>query len=317
MKRLRIDFPRRIFRLHLRRPGLRGGRHGARSHPLQKGRRRPGHRPAGHRHEATTRSPPSCEAYGKTDTVGKSFAVLKFTRDGKNLRHRHAAPRPQKGRRRPTATRIFDVAVRAAGHAWRRTWAGATSPATPSPCACSDGAVIDPHQGVQAIAEKRIAMTSPASFSDDPLRVLRAARFASVHGFAVDKAIYAKARKVPLGELSAERVADELLPAAARVAAACAGAAGILSPDRSGKALSRTGRPGPDHPGRPFPSRTGRAGPPFGLGPHPDHRRYRRKELAAQLAPGRAARRWRCCWRPCCTTAARPPPPPGNSSAGA
>ena len=53
-------------------------------------------------------------------------------------------------------------------------------------------------------------MTSPASFSDDPLRVLRAARFASVHRFAVDKAIYAKARKVPLGELSAERVADEL-----------------------------------------------------------------------------------------------------------
>ncbi len=69
---------------------------------------------------------------------------------------------------------------------------------------------MDPHLGLQAIAEKRIAMTSPASFSDDPLRVLRAARFASVHGFAVDKAIYAKAKKVPLDELSAERVADEL-----------------------------------------------------------------------------------------------------------
>jgi tRNA nucleotidyltransferase (CCA-adding enzyme) len=40
--------------------------------------------------------------------------------------------------------------------------------------------------------------------------VLRAARFAAVHRFAVDKAIYAKARKVPLDELSAERVADEL-----------------------------------------------------------------------------------------------------------
>jgi tRNA nucleotidyltransferase (CCA-adding enzyme) len=73
-----------------------------------------------------------------------------------------------------------------------------------------DGGVVDPHQGLQAIKDRRIAMTSPASFSDDPLRILRAARFASVHGFAVDKAIYAKARKVPLDALSAERIADEL-----------------------------------------------------------------------------------------------------------
>ena len=62
-----------------------------------------------------------------------------------------------------------------------------------------DGAVVDPHQGLQAIADRRIAMTSPASFSDDPLRVLRAARFASVHGFAVDKAIYAKAQQGAAG----------------------------------------------------------------------------------------------------------------------
>ncbi len=73
-----------------------------------------------------------------------------------------------------------------------------------------DGAVVDPHQGLQAIAETRITMTSPDSFSDDPLRILRAARFASVHGFTVDKAIYLKAKKVPLAELSSERIADEL-----------------------------------------------------------------------------------------------------------
>ena len=63
---------------------------------------------------------------------------------------------------------------------------------------------------MKAIIEKRIIMTSPASFSDDPLRILRAARFAAVHGFAVDKAIYIKAKKVLLSELSAERVVDEL-----------------------------------------------------------------------------------------------------------
>ena len=145
---------------------------------------------------------------GKTDTVGKSFAVVKFTRAG----------------------RTFDIAVprrdqkRSEGSHGHKNFLVQSGPQVTleedlgrRDFTCNsvavrlrDGRVVDPHQGLQAIADKRIAMTSPASFSDDPLRVLRAARFASVHGFSVDKAIYAKARKVPLGELSAERVADEL-----------------------------------------------------------------------------------------------------------
>ncbi|MCU0237336.1 MAG: HD domain-containing protein, partial [Acidobacteria bacterium] len=148
------------------------------------------------------------DALGKTDTVGKSFAVIKFTRAG----------------------RTFDIAVPrrdrkkdGAGHG-HKNFAVQSGPqvtleedlgrrdftCNSIAVRLSDGRVVDPHHGLQAIAERRIAMTSPASFSDDPLRVLRAARFASVHRFAVDKAIYARARKVPLDELSAERVADEL-----------------------------------------------------------------------------------------------------------
>jgi len=148
------------------------------------------------------------EAFGKTDTVGKSFAVLKFSRRGKTFDI--AVPRRDKKKD-------------AAGHS-HKNFAIQSGPQVSleedlgrRDFTCNslavrlkDGAVVDPHQGLQAIAAKRIIMTSPASFSDDPLRVLRAARFASTHGFAVDKAIYAKARKVTLAELSAERVADEL-----------------------------------------------------------------------------------------------------------
>jgi len=148
------------------------------------------------------------EPHGKTDTVGKSFAVLKFTKAGKTfdiavprrdqkkdgLAHGHKNFRIEAG---PQVTLEEDLG--------RRDFT-----CNSIAVRLKDGAVIDPHQGLQAIAEKRIVMTSPASFSDDPLRILRAARFAGVHGFAVDKAIYLKAKKVTLGELSAERVVDEL-----------------------------------------------------------------------------------------------------------
>jgi tRNA nucleotidyltransferase/poly(A) polymerase len=148
------------------------------------------------------------EAFGKTDTVGKSFAVIKFTREGKTFDI--AVPRRDKKKD-------------GAGHSHKNFLIQSGPQVTLEEdlgrrdFTCNsiavrlgDGLVVDPHQGLQAIADKHIVMTSPASFSDDPLRVLRAARFAAVHGFSIDKAIYAKAKKVPLNELSAERIADEL-----------------------------------------------------------------------------------------------------------
>ena len=148
------------------------------------------------------------QPYGKTDTVGKSFAVLKFTRQGKTfdiaiprrdqkkdvLSHAHKNFQIEAG---PQVTLEEDLS--------RRDFT-----CNSIAVRLTDGTVIDPHQGLNALREKRIVMTSPASFSDDPLRILRAARFAAVHNFVVDKAIYVKAKKVPLDELSAERIADEL-----------------------------------------------------------------------------------------------------------
>lgn len=147
-------------------------------------------------------------SFGKTDTVGKSFAVIKFTRDKKT--YDIAVPRRER-KKDGAAHGHKNFLVQSGPEVTLEEDLGRRDFTCNSIAVrLCDGAVVDPHQGLQAIARRRVAMTSPASFSDDPLRVLRAARFASVHGFSVDKAIYAKARKVPLAELSAERVADEL-----------------------------------------------------------------------------------------------------------
>lgn len=49
---------------------------------------------------------------------------------------------------------------------------------------------IDPYNGVTDLLKKilRTPATAEMSFSDDPLRMLRAARFASQLGFAIDQA---------------------------------------------------------------------------------------------------------------------------------
>ncbi|MCP5105077.1 MAG: CCA tRNA nucleotidyltransferase, partial [bacterium] len=75
----------------------------------------------------------------------------------------------------------------------------------------SDNQIADPFDGMTAIAQKRIAMTGPENFFEDPLRLLRGARFASVHRFTIDPEIYADAKDVPLDELSKERITEELL----------------------------------------------------------------------------------------------------------
>lgn len=145
--------------------------------------------------------------HGKTNTVGKSFAVVKFTKDGHTIdisiprrdvkreagQHGHKnfviEHGPHIGLEEDLARRDFtcnSIAVR-----------------------LLDNLVVDPFAGVSAIQQKRIVMTGPETFVDDPLRILRAARFASVHEFTIDEAIYMCAKEVPLDELSKERVTEE------------------------------------------------------------------------------------------------------------
>ena len=75
--------------------------------------------------------------------------------------------------------------------------------------------VEDPHGGVVDLAHRvlRTPGRPEASFSDDPLRMMRAARFAAQLGFSVDPAVVdamtAMAGRIEI--ISAERVRDELV----------------------------------------------------------------------------------------------------------
>lgn len=148
--------------------------------------------------------------FGKTNTVGKSFAVVKFTeklsgntfdisvprkdvkKDGDSFSHRNfiIESGPHISLEEDLARRDFtcnSIALR-----------------------LMDDAFVDPFNGVDAIKQKRIAMTGPETFFDDPLRLLRGARFASVHQFDLDPEIYVNSKEVRLDELSKERITEEL-----------------------------------------------------------------------------------------------------------
>lgn len=73
---------------------------------------------------------------------------------------------------------------------------------------------VDPHGGLDDLHAKVLRTPGPAerSFGDDPLRMLRAARFASQLGFTVDEAAFAamSAMAERIEIVSAERIRDEL-----------------------------------------------------------------------------------------------------------
>ncbi|WP_424527774.1 CCA tRNA nucleotidyltransferase [Sphaerisporangium viridialbum] len=73
---------------------------------------------------------------------------------------------------------------------------------------------VDPYGGLSDLAAKvlRTPGTPEQSFDDDPLRMLRAARFASQLGFAVDPAVVAAMTSMAdrIEIVSAERIRDEL-----------------------------------------------------------------------------------------------------------
>ncbi len=76
------------------------------------------------------------------------------------------------------------------------------------------GEVVDPFGGIQHLEQKKIVTpTNPdQTFSDDPLRMIRAIRFSSQLDFAIDPVTFAAIRnnKERMEILSMERIADEL-----------------------------------------------------------------------------------------------------------
>ncbi len=145
--------------------------------------------------------------HGKVDVVGKNFGIVLFTKDGIN--YEIALPRID----------IADTSKRAD----HKNFIVKADPNLPiekdlerRDFVCNSmalhlksGELIDPFGGVKDIEKKILRMTNEKSFFDDPLRILRAARFASTLEFELDGKIYPKANETDLTGLSMERITEE------------------------------------------------------------------------------------------------------------
>jgi poly(A) polymerase len=150
---------------------------------------------------------------GPTWTTGITFGTVgvQLTHDG--VEHRceittYRSDAYASGSRKPSVT--FGTTIE--GDLSRRDFA-ANAMAIQLPLQAARP-VIDPFGGLDDLA-KRLLRTPGApqqSFDDDPLRMLRAARFAAQLGFEVDAAALAAIREMAsrLGIVSAERIRDEL-----------------------------------------------------------------------------------------------------------
>jgi tRNA nucleotidyltransferase/poly(A) polymerase len=70
---------------------------------------------------------------------------------------------------------------------------------------------IDPFGGGRAIADRRLIPVSDKSLELDPLRLLRAFRFALELGFAVDRQVLEQAKGISLERVAPERIGYELM----------------------------------------------------------------------------------------------------------
>lgn len=148
------------------------------------------------------------ESWGKVDIVGKSFGVVKFTSKGKT--YDIALPRKDRPKKAPLRTHkdfiiSSDPTLPLEKDLQRRDFR-----CNSIAVRLYDGKIFDPFHGQKDIADRILRLTNPRTFPEDPLRVLRAARFASVLGFSVDPDIYELSKDIDLSGISVERIKEEI-----------------------------------------------------------------------------------------------------------
>ena len=145
--------------------------------------------------------------YGKTDLVGKSFGVIKFKPIGSNEEIDISIPRKEKkvGTGHKGFETYSDKNMTIEDDLGRRD-------ITINAIAKSvDGKIYDPFGGINDLKNKIIRAISKESFSDDPLRMLRAVQFATRFGFTIEPETerMIKENASLIKEISPERVLIE------------------------------------------------------------------------------------------------------------
>ncbi|MEN8221800.1 MAG: HD domain-containing protein [Acidobacteriota bacterium] len=146
--------------------------------------------------------------HGRINTVGKSFAVIKFTKN--KVTYDISVPRRDKKKDAGSSAHRNFIVESGKGVTLEEDLGRRDFTCNSIAMRLSDGKLFDPFNGMDAINRKLIVMTGPESFADDPLRLLRAARFSSVLGFEIEEEIYKTAKNVDLSDLSSERITEEL-----------------------------------------------------------------------------------------------------------
>ena len=153
---------------------------------------------------------PLLDGFGRVDVVGESFSVYKI--GGLDV----ALPRRESktGRGHKGFSVDGDPNLSIADAARRRDFtinAISRDPLTDD--------ILDPFNGREDLAARRLRVVDRATFGDDSLRVLRALQFAARFDLQVDADTHAILRSIPLDDLPAERVwgeVEKLLLQAAR-----------------------------------------------------------------------------------------------------
>lgn len=147
--------------------------------------------------------------YGKTDEVGESFGIIKFTLQDTNETIDVALPRTERsiGAGHKDFEVNFDHTLPVESDLARRDFtinAIAKNLVT--------GEYVDPYNGLEHLNKQVIHPVYEDCFKDDPLRILRGIQFAARFGFYFSKEAGANVRKYKHGikALSPERIAIEL-----------------------------------------------------------------------------------------------------------
>ncbi|MFC2168689.1 CCA tRNA nucleotidyltransferase [Acidobacteriota bacterium] len=148
------------------------------------------------------------EPFGKIDLVGKSFGIIIFVLEDRTYDialPRTDSPKKTSIRGHKDFVIMADPEIPIERDLERRDFR-----CNSISLRLFDNEMFDPFGGEKDIIDKVIRLTNPDSFPEDPLRVIRAARFASVLGFRIDPEIYVASKDIDLSGLSIERINEEL-----------------------------------------------------------------------------------------------------------